>query len=83
MILRGYILRKRTKSPYKTGSIGWSRMSLNGYGWFYSSSYFDQINVFWFWLLAVIATMPMWGAPKPDRDDSIRATENIGAPPPA
>jgi len=49
---------------------------------FISISYFDQINVFWLWLLAVIATMPTWVAPKPDQDDSISATENVGATPP-
>lgn len=27
---------------------------------FISVSYFDQIQVFWFWLLAVIAAMPSW-----------------------
>jgi hypothetical protein len=27
---------------------------------FISISYFDQINVFWFWLLAVVAIAPTW-----------------------
>ena len=27
---------------------------------FISVSYFDQIQVFWFWLLAVIAGVPVW-----------------------
>lgn len=31
---------------------------------FISVSYFDQINVFWFLPLAVIATVPMWAAQK-------------------
>jgi len=31
---------------------------------FISVSYFDQIQVFWFWLLAVIAGVPVWAAQK-------------------
>ena len=35
---------------------------------FISVSYFDQIQVFWFWLLAVIATVPLWAVQKSDED---------------
>ena len=45
---------------------------------FISISYFDQINVFWFWLLAIIAAMPMWIASKVTVEQRSPAAENIG-----
>lgn len=44
---------------------------------FISVSYFDQIQVFWFWLLAVIATVPMWAVQKSDEDLIPQGVEGV------
>jgi hypothetical protein len=44
---------------------------------FISVSYFDQINVFWFWLLAVIASVPMWATQRPVESRAPQFAENL------
>ncbi len=44
---------------------------------FISISYFDQINVFWFWLLAVIAGAPVWARQGLEEEATQAATEKI------
>jgi hypothetical protein len=44
---------------------------------FISVSYFDQIQVFWFWLLAVIAAVPVWAHPELEEESLQDAGENI------
>ncbi|MGH7975349.1 MAG: O-antigen ligase family protein [Limisphaerales bacterium] len=44
---------------------------------FISVSYFDQINVFWYWLLAVIAAVPIWAAQKPVENPVPQVAANI------
>jgi len=48
---------------------------------FISVSYFDQIQVFWFWLLAVIAAVPMWAAQKSGEDAMTRAAGDVNTEP--
>jgi hypothetical protein len=48
---------------------------------FISVSYFDQINVFWFWLLAMIANIPMWAIQKPIESRIPQVAENINSHP--
>jgi hypothetical protein len=48
---------------------------------FISVSYFDQINVFWFWLLAMIANIPMWAIQKPIESRISQVAENINSHP--
>lgn len=48
---------------------------------FISVSYFDQINVFWFWLLAVIVGIPMWAAQKPVESRGPQFVENLNESP--
>lgn len=44
---------------------------------FISVSYFDQIQVFWFWLLAVIAGVPVWAHQELEPESSPAAAERI------
>jgi hypothetical protein len=48
---------------------------------FISVSYFDQIQVFWFWLLAVIAAVPMWAAQKSDENPIPQAANDDNVEP--
>ena len=45
---------------------------------FISVSYFDQIQVFWFWLLAVIAAVPVWAHQERGEESLQDVVENIG-----
>lgn len=44
---------------------------------FISVSYFDQIQVFWFWLLAAIAVVPEQASRKADEEASVREEEDL------
>jgi len=44
---------------------------------FISVSYFDQIQVFWFWLLAVISGLPSWAYQKLEETTAQGATVRI------
>jgi hypothetical protein len=52
---------------------------------FISVSYFDQIQVFWFWLLAVIAGVPVWAhrelaeEPLPDAAGKTADAHDLGS----
>jgi hypothetical protein len=48
---------------------------------FISVSYFDQIQVFWFWLLAMIATVPMWATKKSVENLMPQAVEDVNGVP--
>jgi hypothetical protein len=53
---------------------------------FISVSYFDQIQVFWFWLLAVIAGVPVWSRQVqeeksvPEAAERVDDSHNMGSP---
>jgi hypothetical protein len=44
---------------------------------FISVAYFDQIQVFWFWLLAAIASMPAQAERRAEEEEEARAEEGV------
>lgn len=48
---------------------------------FVSATYFDQIVVIWYWLLAVIAAIPMWAVQESDKNLMSQAGEGVNSLP--